>query len=58
MRLLGVVSYEQREAQDAVRETGGLALVLGMCQINDANISASAGRRVCLAGGGGERDDG
>ena len=39
MRLIAIVSSEQREAQDAVREAGGLNLILSMCQINDANLS-------------------
>lgn len=39
VRLIAVVCSEQREAQDAVREAGGINLILGMCQINDANLS-------------------
>ncbi|ORY78085.1 spinocerebellar ataxia type 10 protein domain-domain-containing protein [Leucosporidium creatinivorum] len=39
VRLIAIVSSEQREAQDAVREAGGLNLILGMCQINDANLT-------------------
>lgn len=41
VRLLGVVSFEQEEAQRRVRESGGLGLLLGMCQIDDTNLSAS-----------------
>lgn len=39
VRLIAIVSAEQKEAQDAVREAGGINLILGMCQINDANLS-------------------
>lgn len=42
VRLLGIAGFETKDAQDAIRETGGLTLLLGMCQINDKNPSTSS----------------
>lgn len=39
VQLLGILSFEIKEAQDEIRELGGLTLLLGLCQINDANPS-------------------
>ncbi|KAK4699809.1 ataxin-10, partial [Phenoliferia sp. Uapishka_3] len=39
VRLLGVVCYEQQVAQNRIRECGGLTLLLGMCQIDDTNLT-------------------
>lgn len=37
VRLLGTVAFEQPEAQDRIRESGGLVKLLGHCQISDVN---------------------
>ena len=39
VRLLGIITFEQKEGQDRLREAGGLTLLLGLCQINDSNPS-------------------
>jgi hypothetical protein len=39
VRLCGIAAYDQKDAQDLIRESGALVSVLGMCQINDANPS-------------------
>lgn len=41
VRLCGIAAFEQKDAQDAVRESGALVSILSMCQINDANPSKS-----------------
>lgn len=49
VRLCGIAAYEQKEAQDAIRESGALVAVLGMCQINDANPSEYTHLEQCGA---------
>ncbi|KAL8278671.1 hypothetical protein RQP46_008963 [Phenoliferia psychrophenolica] len=39
VRLLGIVCFDQKDAQDRIRECGGLTLLLGMCQIDDTNLT-------------------
>lgn len=39
VQILGILSDNSKDAQDRVRESGGLALLLGLCQINDSNPS-------------------
>lgn len=41
VRILGILSFDSKEAQDRIREAGGLGLLLGMCQISDVNPSES-----------------
>lgn len=40
VRLVGILAWQDKTAQDEIRELGGLNLLLGMCQINDLNPSA------------------
>lgn len=42
VQTLGILCSDSKDAQDRTRESGGLALLLGMCQINDANPSESS----------------
>ncbi|KAI5474424.1 Armadillo-type fold domain containing protein [Pseudohyphozyma bogoriensis] len=37
VRMLGVLSFENTDGQDRIREAGGLNLLLGMCQIDGTN---------------------
>jgi len=41
VRLCAIAAFEQKDAQDVIRESGALVAILGMCQINDANPSKS-----------------
>lgn len=42
VRILGILAFDSKDAQNRIREAGGLGLLLGMCQISDVNHSASS----------------